>query len=76
MFIIGQKEIKPRKEKYYKFTCNNCGCIFVAEKEEIYNAWFFDDIWREVVCPKCKEKKIFNYLLFRRYKGEPKNENI
>lgn len=73
MFIIGQKEIKPRKKKLYKFTCKVCGCVFVANNEEIANVCFFDDIWREVICPKCSNTKVFNWLFFRRFKGKDQN---
>lgn len=72
MQIIGQKKIKPKKEKLYKFTCNCCGCVFVANREEIKQKCYLEGIWYEVQCPKCDMITFYNYIFFRRYRGNLK----
>ena len=74
MVIIGQKKVKPKKNKYYKFACPNCGCVYLANDDEIYVKTSYDNIWREVRCPKCSMVYVFNTLIFRRYRRKVKNE--
>lgn len=45
MEILKQGNIDKRK----KFTCENCGCIFIAEKDEYYR----EDSRLISKCPCC-----------------------
>lgn len=57
MKIIGYKEKKKRREKYYKFTCKNCGCIYVISNND--KMWRHDFWGRNFpICPNCHEETI------------------
>ena len=45
------KILKPGKVEQRKFVCQNCGCVFVARKDEV-EAWY-DEAYLQ--CPTCGE---------------------
>lgn len=52
MQIIKEGKLKSKK---YKFECSRCGCIFIADRDEITSTPSFrNDTCYKVTCPCCK----------------------
>lgn len=71
MKIIGFNEKKKKKKynRYYKFTCDHCGCIYIVSTEE--QVWIHNLLGHDTTyCPNCGTEVITWFLFNHKIKSE------
>lgn len=47
---------KSKVKNELRFKCNNCGCIFISDKEEYDVKFHNNENYYSAVCPECGRK--------------------